>query len=459
MTALSTTAAGAGAAAIALALLPAVIATAPGKPEVPEASAIVVELTGSQGGADPYALAVTASGTPSPATLRDETGLHTGKVIALPAQNCAKAPRRRAFETTDAKDTWCLGLQDVDAGSELSGTVEATGGAELPLVVRRRDGFWWKPFGVLILGLLVGGAATLLPAWLTRKVRSHVLRDLILEGKAVAGLPAWVASREREGVDLESLINEVGWTLEHGPPVTEEAWGKLRAAIKSAREAGVAHPLLAAAEKAGSNGAVRMADLYDGPLRRGKHVDEARADQVDRLHAVHTELASAEQAVRRLRENVREELERLLRVANLRYRGLKSLDDLASLDEPLEKLQAAIVEARAAVMAASEGFRPISPEESDVSTAPRGQLETTGTTEGRRRGAKIALGLLTLLLVLLLPVYAVLSVRHAAYAPKPLFHDFGDYFDLFAAALASGVAAAVIGLLSIWRREPLAAGS
>jgi hypothetical protein len=58
---------------------------------------------------------------------------------------------------------------------------------------------------------------------------------------------------------------------------------------------------------------------------------------------------------------------------------------------------------------------------------------------------------LTAVAILVTWTYAFFSIKHATYDPKPLFAGFGDYLELFSAALGSGAAATVLGLLSDWR--------
>jgi hypothetical protein len=66
-----------------------------------------------------------------------------------------------------------------------------------------------------------------------------------------------------------------------------------------------------------------------------------------------------------------------------------------------------------------------------------------------------ALGGLSLGLTVLVALgFAGVTVYEAAYAPKTSFAGFPDYFTLFSAALASGVAATVLGLLAYWRPAP-----
>jgi hypothetical protein len=64
---------------------------------------------------------------------------------------------------------------------------------------------------------------------------------------------------------------------------------------------------------------------------------------------------------------------------------------------------------------------------------------------------------LTALAIVAVGVFTVLTVWQAAYASKPDFAGFADYFALFSAALASGAAASVLGILAYWRPQPDAA--
>jgi len=62
--------------------------------------------------------------------------------------------------------------------------------------------------------------------------------------------------------------------------------------------------------------------------------------------------------------------------------------------------------------------------------------------------------LLTAVAILVVLAFAGATVWDAAYEPKPAFADFSDYFTLYSAALASGAAAAVLGVLAYWRPAP-----
>jgi hypothetical protein len=74
-------------------------------------------------------------------------------------------------------------------------------------------------------------------------------------------------------------------------------------------------------------------------------------------------------------------------------------------------------------------------------------------TPGLPEPATASTGLLQALtgvLILLITAWALLALMQGVYEPKPAFGTTADYIALITAAIGSGAAAAVLGLVAIW---------
>jgi|GEM_PF-2900345 hypothetical protein len=460
---------GVPAAVVVLAGLPALIGSSAPAPSAAPAqpaaqAALAVELSGAQGSrSQPYVIELRAPGVPPTraAILRDATGQHTGEAIPVTGP-CRPNSTPVAFETGEA--AWCLRLQDVAVGHELSGTVQDLSGNALTLTVRRRDSFWLVPAVVLLCGLLVGLLAALVPAWLRGHVRGLVLERLLAandtaqEGARIDGLRDWVVDRERDGQDREAIISAVDRVIAHGPELARLARVGLSLAIDIAAAGGeLPEALKVHAQRRAAPGSPSMDEFYasDGS-RLGEHPAALWRRAIERAAEIRDELAGEALAIAQLPEASRADASGALAAAQERYRRLGSVDQVGRMDDCLDELVAAVGRARAAAAVTPIGLVRTArePAEVVVELATRGALEmvteplrSLRTLEGQTFRALLATGVVIALAL----GYAAVTIWSAVYDSNPLFHAFGDYLALFSAALGSGAAGTVLALIGNWQ--------
>jgi hypothetical protein len=444
--------AGAGAAVVVLAALPLIIGAAGGPQSPPPAAgALSVDLAD---GADHYTIEV-AGPSPAPtgsAVLRDTSGRHTGTVRPRASGTCSPASRRTAF---DAGTTpWCLDLSDVAAGRELAGKVVNGGGDALTLTVRRRDAFVPAPLATLLLGLLAGILAALVPRWLRTTVRWLVLSRLVAgaakPGAAgyVDGLTEWVRRRLKEGAGREAVLAAVHRVTSSGPERARLAREDLRAAL------GVAipdHEFTRAAARVAADTTNRIGDFYSGMTELPAHPASEWAAGLARMRQYRTELDNEELRMAAIGHEHDGPAKAAFREAWVRFEALREPDDLPGMEVRLDDLRTAVDRgiAAARTMRGAEDGAAV-----PYLAAPRGPLEAAlvlALRPGRLTGMTWIAGLLTALVLVLALGYAFLTIKQAAYDAKPLFAHRADYLALFSAALASGVGATVLALLGNWR--------
>ncbi len=418
---------------------------------------LTVELEGGQGDdGSPYRLPVDGPG-PAPtetaeATLRDASGRHTGEVA--PVDDCGNAVARTAFDRGETP--WCLELRSIDAGHELTGTVAADGN-ELALTVRRRDGFWGPPLGVLVGGLLAGLAAATVPPWLRGRVRPLVLERLLDANEAadaaeqVTGLREWAEDRVAEGDDQDAVIEKVDWVVEHGPALARRVRSRLdRELAPMAPED--QHPLVSASRAQAATPTHEVGDFYDEDARV-PHPAQQLAEALPRLTAIRAELDGQERALDGIAPSPEKTTAgKRLGATQAKLDGVATPAELEGMGSHLDALKDAMHEARAAAERRRIGPVSAGLEAADsVPWAPRGAVLSgivTPTTVAGRRGQAIVM---TVLVALVALAFASVTLYHAGYHAKPLFHSWGDYLELFSAAAAAGAAGTLLTLIGYWR--------
>ncbi len=422
--------------------------------------ALTVDLTGTQGATSPYFIKLRGPAGVSmrPVTLLDAGGEHTGTARAI-AGACTPNSTQIAFPRS--RSWWCLELENIAAGHELTGVVRSQGEATLVLTVRRRDACL-LPLLVLFAGLLAGLLAAFVPAWLRPRVRRNVLERMVAGNrddsdmhKRIEGLEGWVSTRRARGEDDDSLIADISWTIEYGPAVVSPARAALAREISAVGSSGELPPSLLADAEAIASSPHRISDFYaDDGSRLTPHPAELWAVALHRAWEIREEIAQREAAIDGLfpdaePTSAEAEARGALAVAQERFSALREPRDIGHMDSCLEALANAV--ARAEILATGPERAAAPPA---LELALRGAIETIteprrslGTLAGRTFRAMFA----TAIALIVVLAYASFAIMYAVYIPNPLFHSFGDYLTLFSAALGSGAVATALALLGYWR--------
>jgi hypothetical protein len=448
-------------AVVVLVALPGVVVQATETEEPPaKEAALTVNLQGDQGSSDdPYLFAVTAEGTApaAAATLKDASGLHTG--VVAPASGCP-TPARVAFP--DQKQTWCLQMEDVDSGYELTGS--ATGGDEkvgsrpLKLTVNRRDAFWGKPLFFLILGLLAGALVALVKPGLRSPVRRNVLGKQLKDNQGIKGpehiegLTEFVGRRLGQGEAVDDLIKKVTGLRENGPAAALAARKELKEVLDGKQAVLAGYALLIAANKEAARTDTRVGDFYGAD-------DTAKPHTASELAAAIKALAENLEYAKKLRgqigeleeEHRKEPLQALVR-AEAVAKEAATLVDANRVKGLLDEARNSIESARAKEAEEVDRQEGEGPEAPAALTGPNPQpspnaAELGGSDLASSRRWLLAITTLTVAAIL---AFAFFTIKQAAYDPKLTFHSGADYFTLFSTALASAAVGTVILLVGYW---------
>jgi len=438
------------------------------KPEPPAMeAALTVNLEGDQGASGhPYLFAVTAAGaTPAkPAMLRDETGLHTG--IVATAEGCA-GPPRVAFP--DRPSIWCLRLENVAKGYELSGTAsggnpKTVGARSLKLTVNRRDDFWAGPFWALLAGLLLGIGLALFKAPFRRSVRSTVLGKQLRENEEARGaaqiidLTKFVRARLAAGETVDDLTPKVAALRQNGPKLAQEARAKLEQSLKRHHDALAHYPLWTAAGKEAARENSRVEDFFDAEGQPITHPASEFLQVVEELVKGLAYIAKLRAAIVRLRkaEHRQPPLEALARAELVAREAIEPTDvrrvagllDAArdSVETARAKEQIAAVRHRRGVDGPAgrvAGALPAAP----LPSLPPDATELGGARFDRTVSWTVAVAVAAAVAIVL---FSLFTIKQAVYDPKLTFSGCGDYFTIFSTALASAAAGSLILLFSYW---------
>jgi hypothetical protein len=464
-----TRAVGIPAALVVLVVLPGLVAgaTKEDKPPAKEA-ALTVNLEGDEGAAGhPYLFAVTADGTPpaAAATLRDTTGLHMATVA--PAKGCPSPPRV-AFP--DQASTWCLQLEDVAKGHELSGAASGgdastTGARSLKLTVNRRDAFWWKlPFWILLAGFAAGMALAYLKAPFRRSIRGTVLGGQLQKNEEAKGaaqiidLAKFVRTRLAAGEAVDDLTPKVAALLKNGPTVAEANRKALREALKEHRAALERYPLAAAAGREASREENRVEDFFGADAEPIAHPAVEFLQVVEELVKDLAYIGELQKAIGDLQdpEHRQAPLQALARAELVAQEAAKPADVrrvAGLLDAARDSVETARAEERVKAVERRRGVGgPAGAALPALAAAPVPPLPPDATELG---GADLAESkrlamLMTVLVGLGILLFALFTIKQGVYDSKLTFSSCSDYFTLFSTALASAAVGSLILLFSYW---------
>ena len=170
---------------------------------------------------------------------------------------------------------WCLELTSVDVGHELKGSLtgrvsgeSGSAATKLALTVTRRDAFRWHPFLALLLGLVVGALAVLVPRTLRAYVKRVVLGRMVAKNRSapdaskIQDLSDWVKAQLEAGMSAAALAPVVASMVEDGTPKARKARTELRDALNGAAHL-AGHPLIEAARPHGQDGTHNVSDFLD----------------------------------------------------------------------------------------------------------------------------------------------------------------------------------------------------
>jgi hypothetical protein len=183
----------------------------------------------------------------------------------------------------------------------------------------------------------------------------------------------------------------------------------------------------------------------------GKEVDhpaDTWNENLATLEKRESELATMRAQADRLVKSCRDDVAPLLYRAEGAFERVATPTELTDLDEPFNELQGELdeklkdpscVESRLAPLQAA-AFTP-----REVAGKVRGALQN-----GQVKAKLTGLALLTGAWILGALIVAFFTIKYANYEAKDTFGTTEDWFALVTAALASGVAATILGLLAPW---------
>lgn len=460
---------GVPAAAIVLVALPSLVA-APGEPAPPaKEAALTVNLEGEQGeSGHPYEFAVSAEGRrpAEPAVLRDASGLHTATVAA--ARGC-QGPARVGFPGGGAR--WCLRLEDVARGHELTGAVTgggAVGERKLSLTVNRRDSFLWLPLLTMLAGFLAGAFAVLYKAAMREPIRSTVLGRRLREnrrasrGKRIAGLTAFVRDRLAAGDSVDDLIPKVANLLDNGPGLAKAVRQALGEKVEADRAELSAFAVWRAAAREAARTGHEVGDFLAEDGSRKQHPAAELNGLLEQMGEVVGRLRSLRGKVAALAEENRTEPAEALARAELVAKQAATAPEAARLGELLDAARDAVEMAQAKeatkklrpqrLVAPTRGREPEAVAGEPTLPPPADAAELGGGKLGSTELKAIALTAVAVVAVLAI---AVATVKQSTYDPRLTFGSAADYVSLFLAALGSAAAGSVLVLLGFWSSSAL----
>jgi hypothetical protein len=440
----------------------------------PPAAALTVRLSGHEGmTGDPTLLRVLASGEPSGVSqLFEANGLDTATVTPEPVADCAKA-RTRA--TSAGKDQWCLSLEGVGAGHDLTGVVK--GGTTLTLTVSRRHSFWAWPFWVLVLGLAAGAVVVIVPTVLLSDVRTVQLYRLIDHNEngpaaeRIVGLRHWVDKQRLAGQSAADLYRLVEPVVRVGPKSEQQVRDKLKSVLEASSLE--KDSLFVKAAERVANAPNHVSDFLHvsssgvGVPATEVYPAQAWVGAVPQMDHFHGELDAAKAAIAKLQPQDQVKLTPELTALQVAFAHIDKPGAISHLKTQLAKLETEIAKAP---------VTPVLPTQAQTEEvldflSPGVDILAGGLTGHpdeipRPRDLKgswlrLATGqamLLTGAACVVVVVFAGVTVEQANYMSNLDFASFTDYFKLFSAALTSTAAGTVLGFLGYWRADPATAG-
>lgn len=437
------------------------VAAAPAEAPAPAKSALTVQLTGAeQTSGDSGRILVQASGLPPGAasSLNSTDGLQTTEASAtaksaagtecdgLPAHHATSAP---------GGEPWCVSLRGIPGGSSVAGTL---GGAktELTLTVNRRVDFFWIPLLIVVAGLIAGGLIVLVPKLLRGATRKALLENQLDENDVapdqdrIEDLRDWVKDQRDKKKTDDELLPTVADMVRRGPRLAEEARAELSRRLSASNlppgQAARAAAIIEASR------AMRCADFIDADGKPTTHPARLLAGVITQLESLKPVLEALGKKIDDLPESKRAKASEALKAAQARF-------ETAEKPEHVTKLQDLIDETRQAIAAAggvpsSAFFAMAGPAKAMLGTTIGSLILGLGPAAEKRglgsllkRFAVPLLGTAGVLIVT--AVWAVLTIKLTVYDAKPAFGS-GDYLSLLVAAVGSGAAGSILGIVSAW---------
>ncbi|WP_224279802.1 hypothetical protein [Nocardioides lacusdianchii] len=439
----------------ALVGIPALLALTSSAPEAkdPTPGALTVSVS-----TDTTRIRVEAPGTaPEEETtslLASEDGKDTAIVTSEPETSCAEVTKLYLSATEVATTSWCLSVTSLPSHGTVAGTMTGAGEGDrtkLALKVQRRAAFTplfrtW-PFWVLVCGLLVALLSTSMLALLWTGIAGTRLRLLVAlnasrpVAERVDGVAAWVQQRRAKSATAAELVDPVSKAVQNGPKKAADARADLTQLLEEPESALPDVELVTAAQREARRTDHQMADFYTVDGTEAVHPALVMADAIKTLAEYYKYLDDLEKEAQSLPGNPHP---RKLQVARFVLSRVRTLDDLKALKDALGEAREALDDARANSNMDKVGLQGLRSAETgldvDSSLPPAAWLF-----------AALGLAALTALAIAVTLAFAAVTVYVAGYDANPTFGSWQDGFKLFSSAVASGVAATVLGLLAPWR--------
>jgi len=385
---------------------------------------------------------------PSTATLTDTSGEHTvtATVQATDGGACAgQAPRYTGLGT----DPWCVHLDGVQAGYEVTGTLSGDT-VDVALTVKARIGIW-GPALVTLIGLL---AAAFL-AWLANTLLPAVATDLLwrrskFREKGITGLKAW-AGKATTYLSKDDVIARVRWAKRTGKRLVVGARRALRQELESDTTRLPDCPLRQAADTEVRRNDVRVGDmLTETGLRSTSDAERllTAVSQATRARAAFDEIADGLMT--------RIPPAQLQQAARLKQDG----DELAegylsefTLDLYLEELRGYASDIQKLAEEKPQSTTDLVVAFAATNLSHLGSLQRAAAAGRQLGGAVAGVALpvaeagVALLLTLTLMAVGAFAVLVAQYLPNDTFGTDADYITLLASTFASATGAAVASAL------------
>lgn len=460
-------------AVVVVAGVPVLVGQVAQPPEAPKATetSLTANLESSETDGNSAELRVVTDGAPpsEPAVLTDDGGRHPVTVRGQAASACSALEARRATSAESGTE-WCLLLNGLDDGRNVSGAV-ASSGTTLALTVNRREPIWPWPLFAALGGLVVGALIFLIPRWLRGQVRTALLTELLDENdfageeRKVEGLRDWVAARRDAGAKDNDLLPVLSGVVKRGPPAARRARHELAEAIR-VTPVSASHRFVTAARAAAERRDHKLTDFLkpDGAVRDVHPAREWLA-ALAQLAQIEVELGARQREIEStlVVGDCRTKPEAALATATAAFSSADSAKEVDDLEAKLDEVEQAIEVARQEPGCTGGNERLFAAGGATIRVAgpaaPPAEMLDLGTS-GLPRPVTPSIALLrriTIALGFVLTGWALLALYLGVYEPKPAFGTTADFIALITAAIGSGAAGAVLGLVAIWKPdEPVA---
>jgi plasmid stabilization system protein ParE len=378
---------------------------------------------------------VKAPGIPpsGPTRLVSTSGANVAEVSGQ--QKCpANSP---TFDTGLANPKpWCLKIAGPHAGSEVKGILEGT--AHVTLTLRNRHRFLFVPLLVTIAGFLAGAFALLWPPFLTAINRKSELDRLLRANERapaqaqIADLRDWVGRKRLANATDADLLPLVSTLVREGPSRAQRFRQDLRDQIASVALPAT-QPVVAAAEIESASTTNKVSDFWSDDDKPTVHPAEKYNNALTQLLLIEGRIESSASRIAALDDTNKAAMTPSLQAASAFFRRA-DLSELDELEKQVGALQQKIDEVAGQLAVAAAG----APAAASVSL-----LDVPRVSPGVAR-------LLTYVTTAIIAALGILALFASVYAATPTFGSAGDYYKLFAAAVASSAVASAVSVLN-WR--------